>query len=119
MSFAHVISRFIGVFGGYCSHIVPKFGHVKGADEAPRAQDEFHTGILIVFEIHLVFAAIEDWTQLDCCCFRTFMTLSLTDRSRAGYRGTIVRPTYREKVSMIAPAIASAYSSSGKWPPSK
>jgi hypothetical protein len=26
MSFAHLISRFMGVFGGYCSQVVPNFG---------------------------------------------------------------------------------------------
>lgn len=36
----------------------------------------------------------------------------------SGWRGRIARP-YRENVSMIASAIASAYSSSTKWPPSK
>src|SRR5260370_1863423 len=63
-------------------------------------------------------AAIKDWTQLHCCCFHNFHH-TLLYRSRAGYRGSIVRPTYRENVSMIASDIASAYSSSGKWPPSK
>jgi hypothetical protein len=36
-----------------------------------------------------------------------------------GAAGRLARRPYREKVSMIASAMASAYSSSTKWPPSK
>ncbi len=38
MSFAHLISRFMGVFGGYCSQIVPNLGHRTAALVA----GEFH-----------------------------------------------------------------------------
>ena len=38
---------------------------------------------------------------------------------RRAYADCIECRSYRENVSMIASAIASAYSSSTKWPPSK
>ncbi len=39
--------------------------------------------------------------------------------AKGSRKAAFARRSYRENVSMIASAIASAYSSSTKWPPSK
>ena len=52
------------------------------------------------------------------CVYAHEPTGKLDSRETAP-RGRIARRPYRENVSMIAPAIASTYSSSTKWPPSK